>query len=100
KLRTVMGPANDQALSDRELLEQVAFGDERAFGEIYERYRRKVYSYALKIIKSPELAEDILHDVFVKLWQYHNPSAIDHLEGYLRIVTRNDTLKQLRRRKL
>lgn len=58
---------------------------------IYEQYRRKVYSYALKIIKSTELVEDIVHEVFLRIGQHPDAGEIEHLDPYLRIVTRNYT---------
>ncbi|SEN85195.1 RNA polymerase sigma-70 factor, ECF subfamily [bacterium A37T11] len=86
--------------NDQELLDGIAAGNEKAFRIIYDRYRKKVYTYALKIIKSEDLAEDILHEVFLKLWQQEQNREIADLDSYLRVVTRNYTLKVLRRKQL
>src|SRR5690606_27615609 len=85
---------------ERELLYKISVGDEYAFRILYNRYRKKIYSYALKIIKSEMLAEDILHEVFLRVWQHGNIAEIENIEGYLKIVTRNYTLKILRRQQL
>lgn len=82
------------------LLARITVGDEVAFSILYNRYRKQVYSFALKIIKSKEIAEDILHEVFLKIWQHRNLMEIVHLENYLMVATRNHTLKVLRRQKL
>ncbi|TZF82817.1 RNA polymerase sigma-70 factor [Pedobacter sp. BS3] len=82
------------------LLNNISLGDEYAFRVIFDKYRTRVYSYALKIIKSGEQAEEILHDVFLKLWQHENPAGIENLEAWLRVVVRNTTLKVLRRNRL
>lgn len=82
------------------LLYRISLGDEYAFRAVFDRYRSRVYSYALKIIKSNERAEEILHDVFLKIWQHESPTGIENLEAYLKVVTRNTTLKALRRIRL
>lgn len=84
-------------LTDRQLLERVADRDARAFGVLYDRFRPKVYTYALKISGSVEVAEDIVHDVFLKVWQYQDSGEIANLDAFLRVVTRNFALKWLRK---
>lgn len=53
---------------DGTLLARLADGDERAFNILFERYRARLYNYLLKITKSPEISEEIIIDIFVKLW--------------------------------
>jgi len=86
-------------LQDEEklLLSKISLGDEVSFRVLFNSHRKWIYSYALKIIKSDVLAEEILHDVFLKIWQHKNLSEIDTIEFYLRTVTRNITLNMLRR---
>lgn len=87
-------------LDEQVLLSRISLGDERAFRVIYDRYRKKVYSYALKILKEEDRSEDIVHEVFINIWQHERLKEIENLESYLRITTRNATLKLLRRQKL
>lgn len=84
-------------LSDEELLTYVAEKDECAFNILYERYRRKIFTFSMKLLKQEERAEDIVHEIFLKLWQHPNLGGIINLEAYLRVTTRNHTLKVLRR---
>lgn len=86
-------------MSVSKLLNRASTGDEAAFCALYDRYRPKVYSYALKITRSVEMAEDIVHDVFVKLWD-NGGMEVENVDGFLRVVTRNHTLKVLRRQVL
>jgi RNA polymerase sigma-70 factor (family 1) len=44
-------------------------GDQDAFGELYNRYNKSVYAYILSFVKVPEVAEDLVHEVFIKLWE-------------------------------
>ncbi|MGI4728427.1 MAG: RNA polymerase sigma factor [Janthinobacterium lividum] len=86
-------------LSDNEnlLLSKISTGDELAFRFLFDRYRKLVYTYALKIIKTDVLAEEILHDVFLKIWLHDDLENIENIENYLKTVTRNLTLNILRR---
>ncbi|HWO90271.1 MAG TPA: sigma-70 family RNA polymerase sigma factor [Gemmatimonadales bacterium] len=54
---------------DRGLLERIAAGDERALGELYDRYGRTVYSLALAILREPADAEEAVIDTFNQVWQ-------------------------------
>ncbi|MEH6305816.1 sigma-70 family RNA polymerase sigma factor [Olivibacter sp. CPCC 100613] len=77
-------------LTDEELYDHVKNDDERAYTELYERFKRPLLVYALKKIKEEEAAEDIVHDVFVKLWV--NRSKIElkgRFVGYIFKALRN-----------
>jgi RNA polymerase sigma-70 factor (ECF subfamily) len=50
------------------LLTAIAEGDEIAFKKLYDAYRGRLFNYMLKITKSPKIAEEIVLDVFLKLW--------------------------------
>lgn len=55
--------------SDTELLRQVAAGDEAAFAELYDLYAPPVYNYLLRLVNEPAVAEEILQEVFLAMWQ-------------------------------
>lgn len=89
---------NNDFTDDKELLQLASAGDAKAFSIIFNRYSAKVYTYALKIVKSDTLAEEIAQEVFVKIWKLEAElSQIENLDAYLRVLTRNHTLKVLRR---
>jgi len=88
------------AHAEKLLLVKISLGDEHAFRILFEQHRKRVYTYALKIVKSEVYAEEILHDVFIKIWQHKSITEIENLESFLRTVTKNTTLKVLRRIKL
>ncbi|MEY4532171.1 MAG: hypothetical protein RLZZ156_2894 [Deinococcota bacterium] len=62
-------PAIVNEPSDEQLLAQVAQTSENALELLYDRYSRVVYSMARKILRSPRDAEEVLQDVFVRVWQ-------------------------------
>lgn len=94
--------AVEHASADAEklLLTKISLGDEHAFRILFDQHRKRVYAYALKIVKSESYAEEILHDVFMKIWQHKNITEIENLQFFLRTVTKNTTFKVLRRIKL
>ncbi|SMC59631.1 RNA polymerase sigma-70 factor [Pedobacter africanus] len=83
---------------EKTLLYQISTGDEKVFSVFFHRYSPKVYTYALKIVKSESLSEEITQEVFVKIWNLGEQlNSIENLDAYLRVFTRNQTLKVLRR---
>lgn len=55
-------------LNERQVLSRLSNHDQEALTIIYNAYSKKLFRYALKIVKSTEIAEDTVHDIFVKLW--------------------------------
>jgi len=54
---------------DRELLARVAAHDEAAFRRLYERYATRVFCYALTILRNRHLAEEVVQDTMVAVWE-------------------------------
>jgi RNA polymerase sigma-70 factor (family 1) len=76
-----------------ELLQLVAEGNQDAFARIFEKHRQRLYTYLVGITKSPEVAEDILVDVFMKLWIGREMLVrIENLEGFLHKVAYNKAM--------
>ena len=55
--------------ADHQLLRRVASGDERAFDELYVLYGAVVYNFLLRLVNEPPVAEELLQDVFLAVWQ-------------------------------
>ncbi|WEK37002.1 MAG: RNA polymerase sigma-70 factor [Candidatus Pseudobacter hemicellulosilyticus] len=89
--------------NETELLYRIARGDEAAFNELYELYWPKVYAYLESIVKSPEASEEMVVDIFVKLWAGREwLEQVQNIGGFLRTSARNkalDFLKTTARRK-
>lgn len=54
-------------LQDQELLAKHRAGDPRAYGELFEKYRRVAFSYAHKYVKTNEQAEDLVLEAFTRI---------------------------------
>lgn len=84
-------------LNEKKLLSRIAGGDERAFREIFDHYQRYVYTFAQKITRSNSDAEEIVQDIFLKIWFARNQLlTIDNFGAYLNRVVRNQALNLLR----
>jgi RNA polymerase sigma-70 factor (ECF subfamily) len=55
--------------SDTELVERIAAGDRRALGTLYDRHAGLLLGVALRVVPVRAEAEDLVHDVFVEVWQ-------------------------------
>jgi RNA polymerase sigma-70 factor, ECF subfamily len=89
-------PSGDAAWLDR-----VNAGDQSAMAEIFDRYSSPVYSVALRILKDPGQAEDVVQETFMQVWR--KPTAFVHGRGslgaWLVVIARNRAIDMLRRRK-
>jgi len=98
----VEGPViNGGTTQDAQLLDRVRRGDEQAMGTLYDRYSRVVYSVALRVLRDPASAEDVLQDVFLGVWRKPETfvSARGSLGGWLAVVARNRAIDTLRRKR-
>ncbi|PVH24269.1 RNA polymerase sigma factor [Sphingobacterium corticibacter] len=57
--------------------------DSSAFREIYDVYWHKVYKYASRILADSELAQDVVQQVFVSLWERRAHLDLNNVEAYL-----------------
>lgn len=83
-----------------ELLIRVSRQDAAAFRALYDRLSPKLLGIALRILKRREAAEDVVQDVFVKLWTgsaVFDP-AFGSGTGFLATIARNRALDLLRRK--
>ncbi len=80
------------------LLSLLSQDSEYAFQFIFDRYRNKIYKVAMMYVKAPVVAEEIVQDVFLKLWyQRKNLTEIRSLENWLFTLTRNLTFNCLKK---
>lgn len=86
-------PYNEQAL-----LLLVAQGDEGGFKKLHDRYWGDIYPVALGFLKSPDLAMDVLQEVFIRLWDRRTELPdIESFRSFLFISVRNEIISQLRK---
>ncbi len=61
--------AHDQQPLDARDIAAVARGDRRALGALYDRYSSLMLGLGVRVLKNRELAEDVVHDVFIEVWK-------------------------------
>ena len=84
------------ALQIRELQERIATGDETAFTQLYIHFNHNLVQFANSIVRSRESAEELVEDVFVKLWAGRNKlTQIENLPVYLYVAVKNSSLTRL-----
>ena len=83
--------------SDRELVARVRAGDERAFEALYSAYSDGLGAYVMGLVDSREKAQDVVHDLFLHLWEHRHSLEIPHaFASYLFRAARNRALDHLR----
>lgn len=70
-------------LSEEILIKLLKANDENAFKEVYNRYWKTLYKKAYLKVRRYDIAEEIVQNVFVKLWEKRRTSSILYLENYL-----------------
>jgi len=87
-------------LDDEELMQHLAYQDMSAFRALYSRYGNLVYSVALRVVRDPQVAEDMSQEIFLRLWR--KPESYAATRGkfgtWLTSVTRNRAVDEIRSR--
>jgi len=86
-------------MTDLELLNLLKQGSQKAFVDIYDRYWSELYRCAFKIYPNQETCEDIIHDVFLYVWNKRDSILVKSLKDYLYIAVKNRMLNELRSEK-
>lgn len=91
-------PVTPATYNEQSVILRLQKGDSDAFRELYNQYHQPLYHYVLRFVKSPALAEDVLQDVFLKIWEIR--SRIDpelSFKAYLYRISRNSVFKLLKK---
>jgi RNA polymerase sigma-70 factor, ECF subfamily len=86
---------------DAVLLSLVQRGDESAMAALFDRYSKVVYSVALRVLRDPSSAEDVLQEIFMQIWRSPDGFVATRgsLGGWLAVVSRNRAIDALRRKR-
>jgi RNA polymerase sigma-70 factor (ECF subfamily) len=89
--------ANVPQYEEKMLLMQVAAGDRKAFTELYSQYVEDVYSFIFLFTKSKEDSEEIMQDVFVKIWEKREKLLeVESFKSYLYKAAKNKLISEVR----
>lgn len=88
---------NLKDLDDEMLLLLLTKDSEKAFEELYIRYKMKLYSFCTFMLKSADVSKDVVQDVFTIVWNNRKKlNTHQSFSAYLFTVTRNRALNELR----
>jgi RNA polymerase sigma-70 factor (family 1) len=74
--------------------------DEQAYEELFHYFYSSLYQFALSFVKTGQLAEEVVSDVFIRIWQKRAVLAgIQDIKLYLFVSTKNTALNYLRQQK-
>lgn len=80
------------------LIALLAEDSEYAFQLLYDRHRNRIYQTALRYLKSPILGQEVVQDVFLKLWFHRRELKTDQpLEAWLYTIARNNIFNRLKK---
>jgi len=77
---------------DKILLHRLLQGDEQAYIETYDRYWYKLFLSSYRRTRNKAVAEELVQNLFLKLWEKRGTLAISQLENYLFSSIRNATI--------
>lgn len=85
--------------SEKELLLSVSKGDEQAFQQLLYHYSEKVFFHALTFVKSWQQAEEIVQDIFLRVWQKREKLVeVDNWDKYLFTLSKNFLINAMKKR--
>lgn len=91
---------NYSGQTNQELMDLVRQHDERAFTEIYNRYKGVLFLHAYRMLENTEEAKDIIQDLFAALWSRRTEILLTgSLSSYLYAAVKNRILDQMAREK-
>jgi len=83
---------------DKVIITKIKQGDVLSFDNIFKKYHKKVYYFAISYLKNKEDAEDIVQEVFMNLWKYRDQISEYYVfSKYLFKITYNATCKKFRK---
>lgn len=89
----------DSLYTEKELLIQVATGNEAAFRMLYEKYHHALYRNVIRLLHSTEEAEDVVQEVFITLWEKRSELNMERpIDGWLFTLSYNRTINYLKKK--
>lgn len=91
---------NDRVI-DAQLADRIRAGDTAALGELYDRYSGTALATALRVVRSRDQAEDVVHDAFVAVWRKIDRFDAERgsLRAWVLTVVRNRAIDKVRARR-
>lgn len=88
----------DEKYNRKLLVKELSYGNEKAFHKLFDAYRKDVFFYSLSLLKCETYADEIVQEVFIKVWLRRNSldSSLS-FKSYLMTITKSTTLNFLKK---
>ena len=84
---------------ENELFVRIAQGDEVAFRLVFNHYSKELAPFIIKLTDSPELAREVVQDIFLQLWEQRQKLiSIENPRGWIIRLASNTAIDYLRKR--
>lgn len=91
--------SGENSYNEKALLQLVAEGDELAYTTLFNSYWNTVYAQSLAYLKSVTLAQDVVQEVFLRLWNKREVlPSVENIDSFIFIIARNEIITQLRKK--
>lgn len=81
-----------------EILLRVSNGDEQAYRTVFESYKTSIYSTVFNLSDDEFIAEEVLQDTFIRLWNYRNKLVeVDNFDAWIYRVAKNVFLTKIKK---
>ncbi|MCF0055446.1 RNA polymerase sigma factor [Dyadobacter sp. CY356] len=85
-------------VNESAILKRISEGDEKAFSEIYTRFKPELYRLVFNILKSSDLTSDTCQEVFIKIWEDRQKlTEVHSFKNYLLVAGKNHSLNVLKK---
>jgi len=92
--------SKDDHISETDWIFALKEGNLHTFGELFDRYGKRLYHFSMGYLKSAQNAEEIVQDVFLKIWMNREElSAQKSFESYMFTIAKNAILNTIRKSK-
>jgi RNA polymerase sigma-70 factor, ECF subfamily len=87
-----------KAKSDEEVILALQAGDMRCYDELVRRYKIRLYTFVVQMVKNDQLAEDIVQDTFIRLYRhYQSYRTIAKFRTWIFTIAANQVRTQMRK---
>jgi len=86
---------------DRKILKRFKEGDAEAFDAIYHNYSKKMFHFALGLVKDKDISKDLVQEVFVNLWEKRGQVDLNlNFDNYIFTIAYNSIRKYFRKKSI
>src|SRR5436190_24151677 len=82
--------------SDEDLLADLQRGEPQPAGVLYDRHHQALYAYALTLVRDPGLAEDVVHETFLRVLAFRPEVPVASAKAFFHTIARNLSLDLIR----